>query len=216
MRFIDLTGETFGRLTVISRVVDENSKATKWLCRCECGNECIVHAGSLRGGYTKSCGCLRTEKCHDMAVTHGLSATPLYDVWVSMRRRCFYTKCKPYKNYGGRGITVCEEWLDFPTFYNWAMNSGYEHGLTLERLDVNGDYEPKNCTWITREQQARNKTTNRIIEIDGVSKCLAEWCEEYGANYSRAYQRIVLLGWEPKRALTAPVRKIRKAGESNG
>ena len=220
MRFIDLTGKTFGRLTVISRVVDKNSKATKWLCRCECGNECVVHAGSLRGGHTKSCGCLRVKACHDVATTHGLSKTSLHGVWLNMRRRCLDVRCKSYKSYGGRGIGICEEWLDFKTFYEWATTHGYSKGLTLERVDVNGDYKPENCTWITKKQQARNKTTSRIIEIDGVSKCLAEWCDEYGIKYLTAYKRICELGWEPKKALTTPPRKINrqiKVGEiTNG
>lgn len=216
MRLLDLTGRTFGRLTVLSRA--ENSKGGKprWLCRCQCGNECIVHSSSLVSGNTKSCGCLRNEKSRSRAMTHGMSKSPLFAVWCAMIGRCENQNNKSYPNYGGRGISVCKEWHDSSTFFEWALNNGYSHGLTIERIDVDKGYEPDNCKWVSRKQQARNKTNNVMIEIDGTSKCLPEWCEEYGVNYYTVYQRIKKLGWEPKKALTTPLKKPnKKAGENH-
>lgn len=210
MRLVDLTGQRFGRLTVISRAENSNSGKSRWLCRCDCGNECVVHSLSLRSGNTKSCGCLRSEVSQKKATTHGLSKTSLFHVWWAMKSRCANPNNKAYKNYGGRGISVCSEWQDSEPFFEWAFANGYRKGLTIERIDVNGNYEPNNCKWASAKEQARNKTNSRIIEIDGVLKPLAQWCEEYDIDYFVAYQRINKLGWEPKKALTVPPRNIVK------
>lgn len=216
MRLVDLTGKKFGRLTVVSRAENSKSGKSRWLCVCECGNECIVHGDSLKSGNTKSCGCIRREANHDRATTHGMSNTPLFAVWCAMVSRCKNPNNKSYKHYGARGINVCGEWLDSSKFIEWAIKNGYADGLTIERIDVNKGYEPSNCKWITRKEQARNKTNNVMIEIDGTSKCLPEWCEEYGMNYYTVYQRIKKLGWEPKKALTTPLKKPnKKAGENH-
>lgn len=216
MRLVDLTGKKFGRLTVVSRAENSKSGKSRWLCVCECGNECIVHGDSLKNGNTKSCGCIRREANHDRATTHGMSNTPLFAVWCAMVSRCKNPNNKSYKHYGARGINVCGEWLDSSKFIEWAIKNGYADGLTIERIDVNKGYEPSNCKWITRKEQARNKTNNVMIEIDGTSKCLPEWCEEYGMNYYTVYQRIKKLGWEPKKALTTPLKKPnKKAGENH-
>lgn len=210
MRLVDLTGEKFERLTVISRAENSNSGHTRWLCECECGKQCIVHATSLRGGNTKSCGCLRNEVSRERVVTHGMSKTSLFHVWCAMRERCFNPNNRSYKNYGGRGIKVCDEWLVPETFFEWAHESGYSEGLTIERIDVNKGYEPSNCRWVPSKEQARNKTNNRMVEIDGETKCLAQWCEEYHMDYFTVHQRICKLGWEPRRALTTPPRRPKK------
>lgn len=209
MKLVDLTGQTFGRLTVVSRAENSNGGKARWLCKCECGNDCIVHASALRSGNTKSCGCLRAEISHDRVVTHGMSRTSLFHVWRAMKDRCLNPNNRSYKNYGGKGVRVCDEWLDSTTFFDWARSSGYEDGLTIERIDVNGDYCPENCKWIPFAEQARNKTNNLMIEIDGVSKCLAQWCDEYDMSYFMVSQRIRKLGWEPKKALTTPPRKTK-------
>lgn len=206
MRFVDLTGQQFGRLTAMSRAEDSKGGKTRWLCKCQCGNECVVHASSLRSGNTKSCGCLRNEKSHERATTHGMSKSPLFGVWWAMISRCENENNASYKNYGGRGISVCDEWHDSSTFFEWALDNGYKRGLSIERVDVNKGYEPNNCKWITKEEQARNKTNNLMIEIGETTKCLAQWCEEYGIEYSTAYQRIKKLGWESEKALTTPVK----------
>lgn len=215
MRLLDLTGKRFGRLTVVSRAENSKSGKTRWRCKCDCGNECVVHGDSLKSGNTKSCGCVRRESSHNKATTHGMSDTPLFAVWWAMISRCKNPNNKSYKNYGGRGIRVCDEWTDSSKFFEWAIKNGYAEGLTIERIDVNGGYEPSNCTWIPKEKQARNKTNNRMIEINGERKCLAQWCEEYGVDYFTVHQRICKLGWSPEKALNTPKRKL-KAGENHG
>lgn len=214
MRLDDLTGKRFGRLTVVSRAENGKGSRARWLCRCDCGNERVVYGYSLKSGNTRSCGCLRAETSKDKATTHGMSKTSLFHVWWAMMERCTNKNSKSYKNYGGRGISVCDEWLDSTTFFNWALSSGYEEGLTIERIDVNDGYKPSNCKWVTKKEQARNKTNSFIVEIDGESKCLAEWCEIYEINYFTVHQRIAKLGWSPIKALTTPISKRTARKES--
>ena len=206
-KLIDLTGKRFGKLTVLSRAENSKANTAKWLCRCDCGNTCIVYGSSLRRGQTQSCGCLRGDRNKERS-THGMRKTRLYGVWNNMRRRCYEPTTKSFKDYGGRGIKEPE------TFFDWAKASGYAEGLTIERIDVNGNYEPSNCKWITKEEQARNKTNSFIVEIDGESKCLAEWCEIYEINYFTVHQRIAKLGWSPIKALTTPISKRTARKES--
>lgn len=117
------------------------------------------------------------------AKTHGLSKTRLHTIWHSMKGRCLYKSTNQYKNYGGRGIKVCNDWeKDFVSFYNWAIDNGYKDGLTLDRIDVNGNYEPSNCRWVTRNEQYKNTTTNRFITYKGETKTLTEWCRKYNIN----------------------------------
>ena len=215
MRLDDLTGKKFGRLTVMSRAKNSKGGKARWLCRCECGNECIVHSSSLKSGNTKSCGCIRREVSHDKAVTHGMSKTPLFAVWWAMLSRCNNPNNHSYKNYGARGIKVCDEWLNPSKFFDWAAENGYSSGLTIERIDVNKGYGPDNCKWIPKDEQARNKTNNRMIEINCERKCLAQWCEEYNVDYFMVHQRICKLGWSPEKALTTPKKKL-KVGENHG
>lgn len=214
MRLDDLTGKRFGRLTVVSRAENGKGGRARWLCRCDCGNKRVVYGYSLKSGNTRSCGCLRAETSKDKATTHGMSKTSLFHVWWAMMERCTNKNSNSYKNYGGRGISVCDEWLDSATFFDWALSNGYEEGLTIERIDVNDGYKPSNCKWITKAEQARNKTNSFIVEIDGESKCLAEWCERYEINYSTVHQRIAKLGWPPIKALTTPISKRTARKES--
>lgn len=210
MRLEDLTGRTFGRLTVVSRAENSKGGKARWLCRCQCGNECIVYSCSLKSGNTKSCGCFRKEENHKRAMTHGMSKSKLFTIWWAMICRCENENNKSYPNYGGRGICVCDEWHDSSAFFEWALNNGYSDGLSIERIDVDEGYSPDNCKWITREKQAHNKRNNFMVDFEGEQKRLVQLCEEYGIDYSTVYQRVRKLGWDTKKALTTPARKIEK------
>lgn len=176
---IDLTGKTFGRLTVVGfsekREIGNSRFKYYWICKCECGNEKIVCGEYLRNGTTSSCGCLHKEILSSMRKKHGLSnkCGRLYPLWKSIKYRCFCKNAKEYKNYGGRGITMCDEWKDdFVSFYNWAIENGYKEEktskginiLTIDRIDVNGNYEPNNCRFITNKEQANNKRNSMTNE----------------------------------------------------
>ncbi len=203
----DLVGKRFGRLIVISREYKKNTKQTIWLCRCDCGNEILVAKQKLINHKTISCGCYRKE----MVSTHNMSQTRIYRIWIKMKERCYNQNHKFYKNYGGRGIRICEEWLNkkngFINLYNWAIENGYEENLTIERIDVNGNYEPNNCAWITMKEQARNKRNTIILNFNNEEKTLIEWAEITGINKGVILKRINSLNWSIEKALTTPVIK---------
>ncbi len=175
--FIDLTGEKYGRL-VVKEYVGIISGRTHWFCMCDCGNEIVTSSNSLRRGRTKSCGCLRKECAASHAkmagaargmqmLKHGQCGTRLYNVWKSMHQRCFNPKDKFYKDYGGRGISVCSEWNDFSNFYEWAIQNGYDPlapfgKCTIDRIDNDKGYEPSNCQWVDLSIQANNRRPKKI------------------------------------------------------
>lgn len=176
----DLTGQRFGRLTVLEFVSNEYSKSY-WRCQCDCGNEIIASGSNLKSENVQSCGCKQQEK--RFMQIHGKAKTRLYSVWKSMKHRCYNIKDKNYKHYGKRGIMVCDEWQkDFQAFYDWAMSSGYKDTLTIDRIDVNGNYEPLNCRWVDMKTQARNKTNNVMIECKGATVCLTEAADILGIS----------------------------------
>lgn len=170
--FNDLTGKTFGRLKVIARSKNNKWGDSQWVCKCDCGNIKIILGKNLVNGRTRSCGCLLSEKSKErmkkIATKHGKSNLRINKTYRSMKERCYNENSKDYKNYGGRGIKICNEWLDdFMNFYNWAINNGYADNLTIERINVNGNYEPNNCTWIPKGEQAQNQRKSRRVQIDG-------------------------------------------------
>lgn len=163
-KLINLTGKRFERLLVISRGPNAKNKQTTWECVCDCGNTCRVRSDHLRSKATRSCGCLERENRNDGAhVTHGKSNTRIYKIYSGMKKRCYNKNCHAYANYGGRGISICKIWLnDFNSFYLWALANGYDDSLSIDRIDVNGNYEPSNCRWTDAKEQANNRRKRKL------------------------------------------------------
>lgn len=214
-RYQDLTGQKFGRLTVLEYAGRDNGRFSLWRCRCVCGKYTTARASSLRYGTTKSCGCLQAERTKEAATTHGLSGgrkqTPrLYRIWRNMKSRCFNPKTPKFQNHGGRGITVCTDWLQYASFHDWAMQNDYDDWLTLERIDNNGDYEPGNCKWVTPKQQNLNTRRNRLFTYMGETMTLKEWSTRLGMQYSTLKARLLDYGWPISKAFTTPVKRRNK------
>lgn len=216
--YTDLTGQKFGRLTVIGRVEDKlhpgGQHSMQWLCQCECGNKASVCGYSLKRGDTQSCGCLQKELLSQRAKKHGKSNDRLFWIWRDMKLRCHVSSNISYENYGGRGIKVCEEWLGergSENFIDWALANGYRDDLEIDRKDPNGNYEPLNCRWVTPKEQANNRRNNRFLEYNGKRQTMKQWAEELGLNYSTLKMRINTYHWNIEKALTTPTQK-HKAG----
>lgn len=201
-------GEKYNRLLVTAQYV-KDKKRTICVCLCDCGNVKEVMAYKLTSNQTKSCGCLNKEKLRNRMYKHGQSDTRLYRKWRSMLNRCENSNEPRYKYYGERGIKVCDEWKEYINFYSWAMNSGYIEGLTIDRIDVNGNYEPSNCRWATVKEQALNRRNNHLLEFNGEVKTLKEWQDEYGINRTTLMNRLER-GWSIEKALTFPICENRR------
>lgn len=212
MRKIDLTGQSFGRLTVVGEYKGEKKYAgSKWICKCICGNTAIIARSSLVGGRTKSCGCLNDEvrrKPKEKERKRSEKYKKIENRYYGIKRRCYSEKDKWYHNYGGRGIRMCDEWIGedgFMNFYNWAINNGYNDFLTIDRIDNNGNYSPENCRWVTVKQQSNNRRTNRIVEYKGESHTVSEWSEITGIKERTLLNR--LDRWSVQEALEKEVDK---------
>lgn len=179
MKFKDLTGIKFNRLTVLKfshRELRNNKWRYYWLCKCECGNEILIDRDNIKQGKQKSCGCF--EKENPSRKTHGYSKTRIYRIYNDMKNRCYNKNNKRYNCYGSRGIIICDEWKnDFKAFYDWSMAHGYADNLTIDRIDVNGNYEPNNCRWATLKQQANNRRNNHYITYNNETHTISEWAE---------------------------------------
>lgn len=200
-KFKDLTGAKIGFLEVLKRADDyvysSGRKETMWLCRCKCGNEVLVHVGNLHKHGTVSCGCSKVKRL----TKHGMADTRIDIIYRGMKQRCYDSGAANYCNYGGRGIKICDEWLNNKqSFFEWAEYNGYSDSLSIDRIDVNGDYSPENCRWVTQKVQSNNRRDNVMIEHNGMLKTVAEWSSEFGIPYQTIYSRL-RAGWSVADAL---------------
>lgn len=206
MKLQNLVGKKYGRLLVIKRIKSVNGK-TKWLCKCDCGNECVVYATSLKSGNTQSCGCYKRENAKKLYSTVRQNDKRLYAVWNGIKQRCTNPNNNAYHNYGGREIKICNEWANnYKSFYDWAISAGYKKGKEIDRIDNDGNYEPDNCRFVDKETQANNKRNVRLYTINGITKSLSQWCKDYDLDYYTVRQRIYKLGWTIEDALNKPKR----------
>lgn len=184
--------EIYGRLTVLEFIERKNNKSY-WKCKCNCGNEIIIPITYLTTGDTKSCGCLRKEISRNKCLSKKkIKNKRIYTIWIDMKRRCYNEKRNNYKYYGGKGIKICDEWLnDFMIFYNWAINNGYEDNLTIDRIDFNKNYEPNNCRWVNRFFQNNNMSANHKIIYKGKTyNSMSSFCRDKKINYDKFRQKI--------------------------
>lgn len=198
----DLTGKHFGRLNVLKMTRNRRGKLA-WECRCDCGNVIVTSASHLTSGHTKSCGCLQKEMFSKTVTKHGKTGNRVLGIWYGMRKRCYYEKDRHFADYGGRGITICDEWKnDFQPFYDWAMSHGYAENLTIDRIDVNGNYCPDNCRWITNEEQQNNRRTSHYLTYNGETHTIKDWAKITGIKYRTLLGRINSYKWDTEKALT--------------
>lgn len=213
----DMTGKQFGRWTVICFAGFNNSGAAMWQCVCECGTVRDVNGYTLRSGRSTCCGCKTYEAIRNKQIVgyykHGGKKERLYGIWHGIKDRCNNINSPQYPRYGGRGITVCEEWQNnYESFREWAISTGYDpsakkYDCTLDRIDNNKGYSPDNCEWRNMKAQSNNRSTNHIIEYDGQSHTIQEWAEIIGINSDTLLKRIDNYGWTVERAITTPVRR---------
>lgn len=217
----DLTGRVVGRLTVIERAEDfirpNGLHRPRWLCRCECGNTTVVLGQNLKNGSTLSCGCLGEERRMLAVTKHGDTAGGgkhrLYSILTGMKNRCYDVKHEKYANYGGRGITICDEWLNsYENFKEWALSHGYRDDLTIDRINHDGNYEPDNCRWITHREQQHNKSTNHLLTYNGKTQDIAQWAQELDVTPGTLITRL-RYGWLDEDVLTREIEHHVKSSE---
>ena len=199
MRRVDISGQRFGRLIAVDESPIRKSGKIMWNCICDCGEKTLVDGVALRRGNTRSCGCGRSDAAAERSFKHGGVGSAAYSVWESMKKRCMCESDKNYARYGGAGITICNRWLDFKNFH---QDMGVRPpGAWIDRIDNSKGYEPGNCRWATPKEQQRNRTNNKIITFNGVSKPQSQWAEEYGIADNTLSRRLKR-GWSVERALT--------------
>lgn len=213
-KYKDITGQKFGRLTVLEYVGNRHeltggsARDAMFKCQCDCGKIIITGSYNMRSGNTSSCGCYNREINLKRITTHGESKTRLYRCWEAMIQRTKPNVCKGYyKNYGSKGITVCDEWRKYETFAAWARANGYRDDLTIDRIDASKGYYPDNCRWATYTEQNNHLSRNRYITIDGKTKTLAEWARHFNIPYSTVCSRIYSRHWDAERALKPPSKR---------
>ena len=191
---INMIGKKFGRLTVIEELRERNKYGKiVYKCQCECGNIVDVVGNQLRAGQTKSCGCLQKEKASKQGkanAKHHQAHTRLYHIYQGMKQRCYNKNALDFANYGGRGVKICDEWLNNPTtFFEWAIDNGYQDNLTIDRIDVNKSYAPCNCKWATRKQQTRNRRNTIYLTYECETQPMSYWAAKFNKNLKSMYKR---------------------------
>lgn len=215
MRRADLTGKAFGRWTVVSeaasRTAPSGGKKGYWNCVCQCGATKEVRAATLVSGRTKSCGCLQSELAAERKFVHGARHTAIYEVWTQMLQRCGNKNNTSFERYGGRGIVVCDRWHDFAAFYE-DNASFYSKGLTIDRKDNDGNYEPGNVRWVTNKVNCRNQRRSVLVAWEDGQVHLNDLAEKYGVKLHTAYSRYQLKGWTPRQSvgLDSPPKAVRQ------
>lgn len=194
-------GKRQGSLTVLSHFKKGKYNCNYFFCQCDCGRTAEIRVNHFFGDHQTTCG--RFHKKYENSYIGSL----LYNTWNRMIHRCYDDTNPKYYRYGGRGISVCDEWRnDYDTFYNWAINNGYQLGLSIDRINNDGNYEPSNCRWATKKQQQRNMCRNKMITYNGETHCLSEWCEMLDLSYDLIRHRLYR-GWKPERAFETPIKK---------
>lgn len=205
----DITGMKSGRLTALHKDGHDKYGHPLWLCECECGDTARVLTASILHNKTKSCGCYYADTRHEVAKTHGSTYTRLYKIWAGIHRRCDNPNSKDWKYYGGKGVSVCDEWKDYRNFEKWAIESGYSDALSIDRIDSNHDYCPENCRWADKYQQMNNTSKNHFITINGETHTIAEWSRIRGISLSTIFYRLKA-GWDEDLAIIAPKHSIKR------
>ena len=211
-------GKKFNMLEVIGVEKVDYSRSLYFLCKCDCGKETHIRYDCVLKRNQISCGCIENvRKYIDYdGKEKSLHNMKLYPVWKTMNQRCYNPKNNKYRRYGERGIKVCEQWKEnnifgFENFNSWALENGYKEGLSIDRIDNNGNYEPSNCRWIDNKTQCRNKNNNIVVEYKGEKHCLKEWCEILNLPYTTIFLRIKRYNFSIERAFETPIRKSQKA-----
>lgn len=210
-RELDIVGQKFNNLLVVERLEETQNGRYLFKCLCDCGNDKIVEGRQIKTGRVNSCGCMEREARRNAQVTHGMTYTRVYAIYSKMKLRCYNKTNKSYLDYGGRGVKICDEWLGengFINFMNWAMENGYKEHLSIDRIDVNGNYEPSNCRWATIEEQANNKRTNLFFTYNNETKTLAQWCVDLRLKYDPVHKRIKS-GYSFEKAITFRLHKVK-------
>ena len=210
MKYQDLTGKRFGRLTVIRRAENDRYGNILWECVCDCGGKKITRVNALMSGKATSCGCVQRKRSAKAHTKHGKRHSRLYNIWCNMKGRCNTKSCSFYEQYGGRGIKVCPEWEhDFQAFYDWSMANGYRDDLTIDRIDNDGNYCPENCRWVTVTENARNRPCASRITVDGVTRTRNEWAEIIGMKPA-ALRSAIRRGRDPETYIREKLKEIEK------
>lgn len=207
MKSVFEIGDKYGRLTIQEYAGKAKNGSTLVKCICDCGTEKIVRLYSLQKGEIKSCGCLAKELLIKRNktikyTTHGQSRTRLYTIWCDMKQRCLNKNREVFKHYGERKISICDEWKNnFNSFYDWAMANGYKNGLSIERIDINDGYSPKNCKWIPKSEQSKNTCRTHFVTHNGKTQCVEDWCKELGIKSNTILGRARTLNGDYYKAL---------------